>query len=54
VGVVFMVTTLTFVLVHLAPGDPIASTFDRPGVTEAVRQQWRQSFGALDRQCRAG
>jgi len=43
-----MVTTLTFVLVHLAPGDPIAATLDRPGVTEAVRQQWRESFG-LDR-----
>jgi peptide/nickel transport system permease protein len=40
-----MVTTLTFVLVHLAPGDPIAAALDRPGVTEAVRQQWRQSFG---------
>jgi len=45
VGVVFMVTTLTFVLVHLAPGDPIATALDRPGVTEAVRQQWRESFG---------
>ena len=40
-----MVTTLTFVLVHLAPGDPIASALQRPGVTEAVRQQWRESFG---------
>jgi peptide/nickel transport system permease protein len=48
VSVVFLVTTLTFVLVHLAPGDPIATALDRPGVTEAVRAQWRQSFG-LDR-----
>jgi peptide/nickel transport system permease protein len=48
VGVVFLVTTLTFVLVHLAPGDPIAVAFDRPGIPEAVRQQWRASFG-LDR-----
>lgn len=40
-----MVTTLTFVLVHLAPGDPISTALDRPGVTEAVRQQWRESFG---------
>ena len=40
-----MVTTLTFVLVHLAPGDPIAAALDRPGVTETVRQQWRESFG---------
>lgn len=40
-----MVTTLTFVLVHLAPGDPISAALDRPGVTEAVRQSWRESFG---------
>jgi peptide/nickel transport system permease protein len=40
-----MVTTLTFVLVHLAPGDPIAAALDRPGVTETVREQWRESFG---------
>ena len=48
VSVVFLVTTLTFVLVHLAPGDPLSAVLDRPGVTEAVRQQWRASFG-LDR-----
>jgi peptide/nickel transport system permease protein len=48
VGVVLMVTTLTFVLVHLAPGDPISAALDRPGVTNEVRQQWRESFG-LDR-----
>ena len=46
--VVLLVTTVTFVLVHLAPGDPIAMLLDRPGVTDAVRQQWRASFG-LDR-----
>ena len=46
--VVLLVTTLTFVLVHLAPGDPVAMWLDRPGVTEAVRQQWRADFG-LDR-----
>ena len=40
-----MVTTLTFVLVHLAPGDPISAALDRPGVTNEVRQQWRESFG---------
>jgi len=48
VSVVLLVTTLTFTLVHLAPGDPIAAALDRPGVTESVRQQWRTSFG-LDR-----
>lgn len=46
--VVLLVTTVTFVLVHLAPGDPIAMLLDRPGITEAVRQEWRASFG-LDR-----
>jgi len=46
--VVLLVTTVTFVLVHLAQGDPIMFALDRPGVTEAVRQQWRESFG-LDR-----
>ncbi len=46
--VVLLVTTVTFVLVHLAPGDPIAILLDRPGVREAVRQQWRASLG-LDR-----
>jgi peptide/nickel transport system permease protein len=48
VGVVFMVTTLTFVLIHLAPGDPIATAFERPGIPESVKQQWRADFG-LDR-----
>ena len=48
VSVVFLVTTLTFVLVHLAPGDPLSAVLDRPGVTEAVRQQWRETLG-LDR-----
>ena len=46
--VVLLVTTVTFVLVHLAPGDPIAMLLDRPGVTEQVRQQWRALYG-LDR-----
>ena len=46
--VVLLVTTVTFVLVHLAPGDPIAALLDKPGVTEEVRQQWRVSLG-LDR-----
>lgn len=46
--VVFLVTTITFVLIHLAPGDPVAVSLDRPGVTEQVRAQWRQAYG-LDR-----
>jgi peptide/nickel transport system permease protein len=46
--VVLLVTTVTFILVHLAPGDPIAVALDRPGVTEEVRQRYRAEFG-LDR-----
>jgi peptide/nickel transport system permease protein len=46
--VVLLVATVTFVLVHFAPGDPVATLLERPGVTEAVRQQWRADFG-LDR-----
>jgi peptide/nickel transport system permease protein len=43
--VVYLVTTVTFVLVHLAPGDPVAAALDRPGVTGAIRQQWREAYG---------
>ncbi|HEU4723179.1 MAG TPA: ABC transporter permease [Gemmatimonadaceae bacterium] len=46
--VVLLVTTVTFILVHLAPGDPIAVALDRPSVTEEVRQRYRAEFG-LDR-----
>ena len=48
VSVVFLVTTLTFLLVHLAPGDPLSTALERPGVSEEVRAQWRAQFG-LDR-----
>ena len=45
VSVVLLVTTLTFVLVHLAPGDPIAAALSRESVPDVVRQQWRADFG---------
>jgi peptide/nickel transport system permease protein len=45
VSVVFLVTTLTFVLIHLAPGDPVAMALEGPGVTAAVREQWRATMG---------
>ncbi|MEO5815498.1 MAG: ABC transporter permease [Gemmatimonadaceae bacterium] len=44
-GVVFFVTTLTFVVVHLAPGDPIAVALQGQNVTESVRRQWRADYG---------
>src|SRR5690348_14869622 len=45
--IVFLVATLSFFLLHLAPGDPF-TTLDSPNITEAVRQQWRAAYG-LDR-----
>lgn len=45
--VVFLVATLSFCLLHLAPGDPF-TTLDSPNVTEAIRQRWRAAYG-LDR-----
>lgn len=44
-GVVVFVTTLTFFVVHLAPGDPVATALQNPSVTEAVRNQWRATYG---------
>lgn len=48
VGVVAFITTLAFVIIHLAPGDPIATSLARSNVTEAVREEVRRSYG-LDR-----
>ena len=47
-GVVIFVTTFAFVMIHLAPGDPIAAALARPNITEAMRQEWRTAYG-LDR-----
>nr|MBA3891702.1 ABC transporter permease [Gemmatimonadaceae bacterium] len=45
-AVVLLVTSASFVLVHLAPGDPFAT--EDPRVTEEMRERWRAEFG-LDR-----
>lgn len=42
------VTTLSFAMIRLAPGDPIAAALSGPRVSETVRNQWRAEFG-LDR-----
>jgi peptide/nickel transport system permease protein len=47
-AVVVLAATITFVLLHLAPGDPISATLDHPTVSEATRAQWRVHYG-LDR-----
>lgn len=41
--VVAVVTTITFFLIRLAPGDPFA--YESPRVTPAVRATWRAQFG---------
>jgi peptide/nickel transport system permease protein len=46
--VVLVAATAAFLLLHLAPGDPIAATLDSPTVPEAVRAHWRAEYG-LDR-----
>ena len=46
--VLLFVAAITFTLIHLAPGDPFAAAVDNPDISEAVRAQWRTSYG-LDR-----
>jgi len=43
--VVLVVTTVTFFLIHLAPGDPLGSNLDDTRVSEATRQYWRHAYG---------
>jgi peptide/nickel transport system permease protein len=43
--VVAVVMTVTFFLIHLAPGDPLGGDLDDPRVSEAVRQYWRHVYG---------
>jgi ABC-type dipeptide/oligopeptide/nickel transport systems, permease components len=47
-GVVVFVTTFAFVMVHLAPGDPIGVALSRSNIPDSVREQWRVAYG-LDR-----
>ena len=41
--VVAVVTTVSFFVIRLAPGDPF--NYASPRVTEQVREQWRHQFG---------
>lgn len=45
---VAVAASVSFFLLHLAPGDPIAATLDHPEVSEEVRRYWRAVYG-LDR-----
>lgn len=48
VMVVWVVTTIVFLLVHAAPGDPFGTTIDNPNITPAIRARWVHDYG-LDR-----
>ena len=41
--VVFIATTISFFVIHTAPGDPFS--YESANVTPAVRAQWRTQFG---------
>jgi peptide/nickel transport system permease protein len=41
--IIVIVTMISFVLLHLAPGDPF--NYDNPNITPAIRAQWREQFG---------
>ncbi len=45
--VVWLVATLSFVLLHLAPGDPVSAVLTDARIAPAVRAQWR-THNALD------
>ncbi|NIM52398.1 MAG: ABC transporter permease subunit [Gemmatimonadales bacterium] len=47
-AIVFLVATLTFVLLHLAPGDPVIASTESTLVRREVIEQQRRNFG-LDR-----
>jgi peptide/nickel transport system permease protein len=43
--VVFAASSLTFFLLHLAPGDPFTSLYQTPGMTAALQQAYRARAG---------
>ena len=43
VVVLFLVTTIAFFLIHLAPGDPFS--FENAQISQEIRDQWRTQFG---------
>jgi peptide/nickel transport system permease protein len=46
--IVAIVAAITFMLIHLAPGDPFSAVMDNPNVSEKVRETLRTQYG-LDR-----
>jgi peptide/nickel transport system permease protein len=48
VAVIFIAASLTFLLMHLAPGDPFSSTLASAAISPAAKAAWRAAYG-LDR-----
>jgi hypothetical protein len=47
-AVIFIAASLSFLLVHLAPGDPFSTTLDSASISPSVKEAWRSAYG-LDR-----
>ncbi|MDQ6925070.1 MAG: ABC transporter permease, partial [Candidatus Eremiobacteraeota bacterium] len=45
VATVFVAATASFLLLHLAPGDPVSAMLDQPTMSEATRVALRARFG---------
>ena len=45
--ILFGILTLTFFLIHLAPGDPLA-LYESPDIDPAAREHLRQAYGLED------
>lgn len=43
--IVAIVATITFALIHLAPGDPFSGMMDDPNMSETIRQTLRAQYG---------
>lgn len=43
--IVWMTTTLTFFLIHAAPGEPFSGILEHPGATDELRAAWRTRYG---------
>ena len=48
VAVVFIAASLSFILIHLAPGDPFSSTLESATIDTGTKTAWRAAYG-LDR-----
>ena len=46
--VVFIAASVSFLLVHLAPGDPFSATLDSGAISQTAKDLWRTAYG-LDR-----